>query len=200
MMKKIALLLSALFLLGGCTTEFIRESTYIPTGGADYNPALDPDYNPGGGSSDQGEGSGGGDHSGGGDQGGDQGEEEAEEKIMCTYNIYLSYSHTTKYNPETKKDVDSPLLSFEAPMLEPLGKVPDEIAENDAVSVSKVKALAVEHGFLANANDVPDPAFPDFLGFSYHGLCLDSSDIWDFTKDYKQVAVVTLYGIWYSAE
>ena len=193
-MKKLVLLLASLFLLGGCTTEFVRESTYTPTGGADYNPALDPDYNSGGsGEKDGGEQGGGGQEGGGGEQGGDQDEGE-DEKLMCTYNIYFSYSHTTKYNATTKKDEDSPILSFEAPMLEPLGKIPEEIAENNAVSEAKVKALGAEKGFSV------DPAFPSFLGFSFHGLCLDSSDIWDFTKDYKQLAVVTLYGIWYSTE
>ncbi len=201
-MKKLALLLASLFLLGGCTTEFIRESTYTPTGGADYNPALDPDYNPGG-SGDQGGGSGGGEQ-GGGEVTPDPGDE-GDEKLMCTYNIYLSYNHTTKYvpkeeDPSKAKEIDCPILTFEAPMLEPLGKVPDEIAENGALSVAKFKALAVEKGFLANATEVPDPAFPDFKGLSYHGLCLDDSDLWDFTKDYRQVAVVTLYGIWTSNE
>ncbi len=187
-MKKIVLLLASLFLLGGCSQEFVRESSYTPTGGADYNPALDPDYNPGGSSS--GEQGGESDPSGGGEvtPGGDE-----DEKLMCTYNFYFSYSHTTKYNPETKKDEDKPILSFEAPMLQALGKVPDQLAGSDGkVDVQKVKDLGAPLGFSV------DPAFPKFMGFSFHGLCLDASDIWDFTKDYKQVAVVTLYGIWYS--
>ena len=188
-MKKIALLLASLFLLGGCSQEFVRESTYTPTGGADYNPALDPDYNSGGDS-----GQGGDTPSGGGDQSGDQsGDESGDEKLMCTYNIYFSYSHTSKYNPETKKVEDCPILSFEAPMLEPLGSVPTAIAgENGKVDKDKVITEGGKLGFTV------DPAFPKFLGFSFHGLCLDDSDIWDFTKDYKQLAVVTLYGIWYS--
>ena len=196
-MKKLVLLLASLFLLGGCTQEFVRESTYTPTGGADYNPDLDPDLNGGGsGSGEQGGGEQGGEGQGGGEQGGgEQTPDEGDEELMCTYNIYFSYSHTTKYNSTTKKDEDCPILSFEAPMLKPLGQVPEAIAgTNGAVDEAKVRALGTTLGFTV------DPAFPNFLGFSFHGLCLDSSDIWDFTKDYKQLAVVTLYGIWYSTE
>ena len=192
-MKKLVLLLASLFLLGGCTQEFVRESTYTPTGGADYNPALDPDLKPSGDDSgDQGGGDQGG-GSGGGGQGGDvTPDDEGEEELMCTYSIYFSYSHTTKYNADTKKDEDSPILSFEAPMLKPYGKVPDELAENGVLSETKVRALGTAQGYTV------DPAFPTFKGFSFHGLCLDDSDLWDFTKDYKQLAVVTLYGVWYS--
>ena len=193
MMKKIALLLSALFLLGGCSSEFIKEFSYTPKGGLDYDVTKDPDAGKeSGGSGEQGGGEQGGGQQGGGEQSGDEGEED--EKLMCTYNIYFDYSHTTKYNPTTKKDEACPILSFEAPMLEPYGKVPEEIAENGVLSETKFKELAAkpEFGFT------PDPTFPKFLGLSFHGLCLDSSDLWDFTKDYKQLAVVTLYGVWYS--
>ena len=187
-MKKLVLLLASLFLLGGCSSEFIKEFSYTPKGGLDYDAALDPDAGSGG-SGDQGDESGG--EQGGGEQSGDEGDED--EKLMCTYNIYFDYSHTTKYNPTTKKDEDCPILSFEAPMLEPFGKVPDEIADNGVLSEAKFKQKALDDfGFT------PDPTFPKFLGLSFHGLCLDSSDLWDFTKDYKQLAVVTLYGVWYS--
>ena len=197
MMKKIALLLSALFLLGGCSSEFIKEFSYTPKGGLDYDPALDPDAGKESGGSGEGSGEQDGGQQGGGEQSGDEGEED--EKLMCTYNIYFSYNHTTKYVPNDSdlskaKEYDCPILSFEAPMLEPYGKVPDEIAENGVLSETKFKELAAqpEFGFT------PDPTFPKFMGLSFHGLCLDSSDLWDFTKDYKQLAVVTLYGVWYS--
>ena len=185
-MKKLVLLLSALFLLGGCSQEFIRESSYNPTGGADYNPALDPEYNPGGGGGEEGGGSGGGGEVTPG--------EDDEEEPTCTYNIYFSYSHTSKYNPSTKKDEDCPIVLIEnAPMLKALGSVPEAIANaNGGVDKEKVLSLGAAKGFSV------DPAFPNFMGFSFHGLCLDSSDLWDFAKDYKQQAVVTLYGIWYS--
>ncbi len=191
-MKKLVLLLASLFLLGGCSSEFIKEFSYTPKGGLDYNPALDPDAGKEGGS-DQGgdQGGEGGGQQGGGDQSGDEGEEE--DKLMCTYNIYFDYSHTTKYNPTTKKDEDCPILSFEAPMLEPYGKVPEEFAENGEFSKTKFTTYAHD-----NFGFDPDPTFPKLLGLSFHGLCLDSSDLWDFTKDYKQLAVVTLYGVWYS--
>ena len=120
-------------------------------------------------------------------------EEEEEEILMCTYRIYFSYSHTTMYNPTTKKDVDSPLLSFTAPMLYPLGHAPAEIAkdsDNTKVDAQKVKDLGASMGFEI------DPAFPNFLGFSAYGVCLSEDQLWDFTVNYKQQAVVNLYGVW----
>lgn len=120
-------------------------------------------------------------------------EEEEEEVLMCTYRLYFSYSYTTKYNPITKKDEDCPLLSFSAPMLSPLGHAPEEIADgtdNTKVSETKVRALGAEKGFVV------DPAFPNFLGFSAYGLCLSTSQLWDFTTSYKQQPVINLYGIW----
>lgn len=194
-MKKLVLLLASLFLLGGCSSEFIKEFSYTPKAGLDYDPALDPDAgNEGeGGQQSGGEEQGGGQQGGGEQGGGEQSGDDEEEKLMCTYNIYFDYSHTTKYNPTTKKDEDCPILTFEAPMLEPYGKVPEEIAENGVLSETKFKAKA-----LADYGFIPDSTFPKFLGLSFHGLCLDSSDLWDFTKDYKQLAVVTLYGVWYS--
>ena len=190
-MRKLAILLASLFLLGGCSSEFIKEFTYTPKGGLDYDVTKDPDAGSSGGSSDQGGDQGGGGQQGGGEQSGDEGEEE--EKLMCTYNIYFDYSHTTRLNTTTMKDEACPILSFEAPMLEPFGKVPDEIAENGVLSETKFKQKAqTDYGFT------PDPTFPKFMGLSFHGLCLDSSDLWDFTKDYKQLAVVSLYGVWYA--
>ena len=164
MKKNILLLLLAGAMLVGCESEF----SFTPRKGGKYVPFEEE--------TDEEE----------------QGQDDTE-LITCTYNFYFSYSHTTKYNPETRKDEDKPILSFEAPMLEALGKVPDQLAGSDGkVDVQKVKDLGAPLGFSV------DPAFPKFMGFSFHGLCLDASDIWDFTKDYKQVAVVTLYGIWYS--
>ena len=123
----------------------------------------------------------------------DEEDDEEEEVLMCTYKIYFSYSHTTKYNPDTKKDVDAALLTFTAPMLYPLGKAPEEIAsatDNTKVDSAKVIALGAAQGFEI------DPAFPIFWGFSAYSVCLSQDQLWDFTKDYKQQAVVTLYGIW----
>ena len=120
-------------------------------------------------------------------------EEEEEEVLMCTYRIYFSYSHTTKYNPDTKKDEDSPLLQFAAPMLFPLGHAPAEIAkdgDNTKVDAAKVESLGATMGFSK------DPAFPNFLGFSAYGICLSTDQLWDFTVNYKQQAVVNLYGVW----
>lgn len=120
-------------------------------------------------------------------------EEEEEDIIYCTYNIYFSYSHTTTTG--AKKDVDNPLITFTAPMLSPLGKAPEAIrstSDETKVDAAKFKALGESKGYVV------DPAFPTFIGLSYHGLCLTDDDLWDFSKDFKQVAVVTLYGIWVS--
>ena len=119
-------------------------------------------------------------------------EEEEEEVLMCTYKIYFSYSCTSKYNPVTKKDEDAPLLQFTARMLYPLGHVPEGIGKNGntEIDVDEVISKGATLGFTV------DPAFPNFLGFSAYGLCLSIDDIWDFTQDYKQQAVVNLYGIW----
>ena len=190
-MKKLVLLLASLFLLGGCSSEFIKEFSYTPKGGLDYDAALDPDAGSGG-SSDQGGESGG--EQGGGEQGGDQ-TDDKDEKTPCTYYIYLDYSHTTKYNPETKKDEDCPVVSFEVEdQFVPYGKVPEALAdENGALSGEKLKQKAfTDYGFSI------DPTFPKFLGLSIHGLCVDSSDTWDFTKDYMQKSEIKLYGVWYS--
>ncbi len=187
-MKKLVFLLSALFLLGGCSQEFVRESSYTPTGGADYNPALDPEYKPPGQ---------GGEEQGGeeGGQGGGEVTPEEEDVVEgCIYNFYFSYSHSTKYNPITKKDENSPIYSWEQKdMLKAIGAVPSALADTSGkVDVEKVKYFGGLQGFT------PDPAFPKFMGFSFHGICLDVEDIWDFTKDYKQQAEISLYGVWYS--
>ena len=119
--------------------------------------------------------------------------DEEEDELMCTYRIYFDYSHTTIYNPTTKKDVDSPLLEFTAPMLRALGHAPEAIRQDgdpNKVDSTKVATLGTSMGFSA------DPAFPNFVGFSTHGVCLSADDLWDFTTDFRQQAVVALYGIW----
>lgn len=180
MKNKLIFILSSLFLLAGCAKEF----TYIPKHGGLYIPTEEEN----GGSESGGGGSGGGSGSGSGGES-ETGGDDDDDVLLCTYQIYFSYSHTTKYNPETKKDEESPILSFTAPMLSPLGAIPEEINTEE-----KVLAKGAELGYAV------DPAFPTFLGFSFNGLCLDESGLWDFTKDYKQLAVVTLYGIWVSNE
>lgn len=116
--------------------------------------------------------------------GGGQGEDE---ELQCTYNFYFSYSATTKYNPFTNKDEDAPILSFKHAMLKPLGAKPTEVD-----SEAKVKELGEKLGFTC------DPTFPKFIGFSFNGVCLDETGLWNFETDYKQLAVVTLYGVWVS--
>ena len=112
-----------------------------------------------------------------------------------TYNFYFSFWTTTKYNEFLDKDEDSPILSFEFAMLKPLGKAPDEVAvdgseDPNAIDEAKVLALGAALGYT------PDPYYDKFLGFSFNGGCLDESGLWDFTKDYKQMSTVTLFGIW----
>ena len=165
-MKKIPLLmlLASLFALAGCDSV----SRYYPSHGGNYvKPPEEEEHHE---------------------------EEEEDDELLCTYSIYFSYNSTTKYNPVTNKDEDSPILSFTAPMLKALGQVPSEVATDGKVDETKVLALGAAKGFSV------DPTFPKFLGFSFNGACLDESGLWDFTKDYKQLAVVTLYGVWVSNE
>ena len=116
------------------------------------------------------------------------GEQEEEEDIpMCTYNFFFSFSATTKYNPYSNKDEDAPILSFSHAMLKPLGSIPEPVN-----SVDKVKQLGSNLGFEV------DPTFPTFIGFSFNGVCLDEEGLWNYETDYKQQAVVNLYGIWVS--
>ena len=68
----------------------------------------------------------------------------------------------------------------------------DEECNHVKSDAAKFLALGQDKGYTV------DPAFPTFIGLSYHGLCLSDDDLWDFSKDWKQVAVVTLYGIWVS--
>lgn len=164
-MKKSALLLllASVFALAGCESS----SRYYPSHGGTY---VEPPKEEGGGG----------------------GEEEGDDELLCTYSFYFSYNSTSKYNPVTNKDEDAPILTFEAPMLKPLGYIPEEIASDGAISKDKVLALGTAKGFSV------DPTFDKFLGFSFNGVCLDESGLWDFTTDYKQLAVVTLYGVWVS--
>ncbi len=112
---------------------------------------------------------------------------EEEEVLTCTYNFYFSYSHTTQLDQETRKDVECPIFSLVAPMLSPLGTCPSEVD-----SEQKVKELGALKGFSV------DETFPTWLGFSFNGVCLDESGLWNFESDYRQLAVVNLYGIWVS--
>lgn len=122
------------------------------------------------------------------DSEGGGGEQEEEEDVpMCTYNFFFSFSATTKYNPFSNKDEDAPILSFTHAMLKPLGAIPEAVN-----TTAKVEALGNSLGFEK------DPTFPTFIGFSFNGVCLDESGLWNYETDYKQLAVVNLYGIWVS--
>ena len=122
-----------------------------------------------------------------------QEEESEDDELKCTYHFYFSYSHTTMYSTITGKDEDSPIYSCTHSMLSPLGACPEEVSSESAVI-----ALGAKYGFSK------DPAFKTFLGFSYNGVMTvlsgeskdDAGKLWDFTTDYKQQAIINLYGIW----
>ena len=95
---------------------------------------------------------------------------------VSIYEFYFSYSYS-----------DEPLASIEGPTFKALGidKVPTFLlAQDTLVAAGKEKGYEV------------DPAFPTFVGWSFYGVCLDEDDLWDFSIDHKQLAVIPLYGIW----
>lgn len=122
-------------------------------------------------------------------------DEEATEddELTCTYNFYFSYSHTTKYSVITGKDESCPIYTCKHSMLSPLGAIPDAVKDE-----ASVVALGTSFGFSK------DPAFKTFLGFSSTGVMTivngeskdDEGKLWNFATDYKQEAIINLYGIW----
>lgn len=92
------------------------------------------------------------------------------------YEFYFSYSCS-----------DEPLATVEGPTFKPLGK--DKVPEF-LLTQSTLAAAGAEKGYAI------DPAFPTFIGWSFYGVCLDEDDLWDFSIDHKQLAVIPLYGIW----
>ena len=118
----------------------------------------------------------------------DEPEEEEEEFITCTYQFYFSYSHSSHYDEILGRDVVTPILTLkDKPMFEPLGSIPDEVSSKE-----KLLLIAEDRGFHV------DSTFEKFLGFSQYTVCLDEEGIWDFTKDTKQQAIISLYGVWVS--
>lgn len=92
------------------------------------------------------------------------------------YEFYFSYSYS-----------DEPLATVEGPTFKALGidKVPSFLLKQETLI-----AAGTEKGYVV------DPAFPTFVGWSFYGVCLDEEDLWDFSIDHKQLAVIPLYGIW----
>lgn len=118
----------------------------------------------------------------------DEPEEEEEEFITCTYQFYFSYSHSSHYDEILGRDVVTPILTLkDKPMFEPLGAIPEEVSTKE-----KLLAIASKRGFHVDAT------FEKFIGFSQYTVCLDEEGIWDFTKDTKQQAIISLYGVWVS--
>lgn len=158
-MKKALLLILSALLLAGCD----YGERYRPTHGGNYVRPPEAEKEEGGG-------------------------EEEEDELQCTYNFYLSYSHTTYYNKFSGKDEDAPIYTMKHAMLKPVEAVPEEIK-----TAEQIKALAkTKYGFEI------DPTFPNFIGYSYNGLCLDESGLWNWGVDYKQQAVINLYAVWVS--
>lgn len=95
---------------------------------------------------------------------------------ISIYEFYFSYSYS-----------DEPLASIEGPTFSALGidKVPAFLLKQETLV-----AAGAEKGYAV------DPAFPTFVGWSFYGVCLDEDDLWDFSIDHKQLAVIPLYGIW----
>ena len=120
-------------------------------------------------------------------------EEEGDGELKCTYNFYFSYSHTTKYDSLKGEEVDCPIYSCKHSMLAPMGEIPTAVKDE-----ASVISLGSMYGFSK------DPAFKTFLGFSYNGAMTvlstetpnDEGKLWNFATDYKQQAVINLYGVW----
>ena len=83
-------------------------------------------------------------------------------------------------------ELEPRLFSFNAPY----GACPEAINSEE-----KVTALAQN---VFGDNFKKDTTFPKFLGFSFYSVCLDESGLWNWETDYRQLAVVPLYGIWVS--
>lgn len=176
MMKKrlLTILLSAIF-LGGCTYNV----DYTPKHGGTYDYSKDAE---------------------------DEGEEQ-EEVLYATYNFYFSYSNSTYFDSATQKNVKCPIYSVVVPMMEPMGSCPSELDADPGLTgetaranrQSKIEALAAaEAAKHEGLSFEVDPTFPKFIGFSATGVAAFESNLWDFSKDYIQSAVVNLYGVWVS--
>ena len=103
-------------------------------------------------------------------------DEDFNDDAISIYEFYFSYSYS-----------DEPLATIEGPTFSPLGKdkVPEFLLKQETLV-----AAGTEKGYAV------DPAFPTFVGWSFYGVCLDEDDLWDFSIDHKQLAVIPLYGIW----
>lgn len=103
-------------------------------------------------------------------------DEDFNDDAITIYEFYFSNSYS-----------DEPLATVEGPTFKALGKdkVPEFLLKQDSLI-----AAGAEKGYSV------DPAFPTFIGWSAYGVCLDDDNLWDFSTDYKQVAVIALYGAW----
>ena len=174
MKNKFLITLLSVLLLGGCTFTV----DYTPSHGGKYDYTKEQEEE----------------------------EEEEEEVLYSTYNFYFSYSHSTYFDSATQKNVKCPIFTVTVPMMAPMGACPAELdadpglsgetarANRQAKIVALAEAKATEYGTTFDI----DPVFNKFIGFSYTGVALFESNLWDFTTDYVQSAVVNLYGVWVS--
>jgi len=171
--KFLIAILSALF-LGGCTYNI----DYTPSHGGKYDYSKEDEEET----------------------------EEAEEVLYATYNFYFSYSNSTYFDSAIQKNVKCPIYSVVVPMMEPMGKCPADLDADPGLSgeparanrQAKIEAIAATKGAEYGITFEVDPTFNKFVGFSYTGAAAFESNLWDFSKDYVQSAVVNLYGVWVS--
>lgn len=112
--------------------------------------------------------------------------DETKQEYVCvsetntTINFYFDSTQTTDEDGN-----DCPIFTMKFYLLKPLGECPEAIN-----TVEKVIALGAAHGFAKTE------AFPTFIGWSFYSTCLDEEGLWNFTTDYRQQAVTSIYGIW----
>lgn len=174
MKNKLLISLLSVLLLGGCTFNV----DYTPKHGGTYDYSKDQE---------------------------EEGEEQ-EEVLYATYNFYFSYSSSTYFDSATQKNIKCPIFSVVVPMMEPMGSCPAVFAPDPGTSGEAARA-SMQTKFVNQANTEAvkygitfeiDPTFPKFVGFSSTGVAPFESNLWDFSKDYIQSAVVNLYGVWVS--
>ena len=167
-MKKILIPLLSILLLGGCTYNV----DYTPSHGGKYDYTKDQ-----------------------------EGESEEEEEVLyATYNFYFSFTSATYFDSATQRNVKCPIYSVVVPMMEPMGAYPAalDVDATHATRQDKILAVAAEKATEYGITFEVDPTFPKFVGFSSTGAAAFESNLWDFSKDYVQSAVVNLYGVWVS--
>ena len=110
------------------------------------------------------------------------------EKTDTILNFYFDANQTTRFvdgKDGFQTQVDAPIYTANWYKLKPLGACPEEIdTQEEIIEIGEV------YGFHPRKNTI-------FVGWSIYPSCLgDYEHLWNFTKDYKQQAVTSLYAIW----